>query len=336
MPPDDAPGSAAPVHPDLVVIGASAGGVQVLLKLAAALPADFPACVLVVLHVGAQRSLMPELMNARGALPAAHAQDGQPLQRGAIFVAPPDHHMLVEDGLLRITRGPKENHTRPAIDPLFRTAALARGKRVIGVVLSGGLDDGTAGLQAIKQCGGLAVVQDPADAEQPDMPASALANVEIDACVPAAALARTLLRLVGAPITASPPAMPTQIARDQAISTGVGDPMEHLNAIGQRSRFACPECSGVLWEINQSRPKRYRCHTGHGYTLRTLVDAHDAATDEALWGAMRALQEREALLRQLVGDEATDSEGDSAAEILGKAERAASHSDQLRDMIQNE
>ena len=188
MPPDDAARADAPAR-DLVVIGASAGGVSVLLDLAAALPADFPACVLVALHVGAHRSLLPELMGARGPLRAVHPHDGQALQRGTIFVAPPDHHMLVEDGRIRLNRGPRENHARPAIDPLFRTAALSHGQRVIGVVLSGRLDDGTAGLQAIKRCGGLAVVQDPRDAEYSDMPRRACDHVDVDICVPATRLA---------------------------------------------------------------------------------------------------------------------------------------------------
>jgi len=204
MPAEDAPRSKAPVR-DVVVVGASAGGVQVLLDLAASLPGQFPACVLVVLHVGAHRSLMPELMSARGPLRASHPEDGQPLQPGAIFVAPPDHHMLVDDGLIRLTRGAKENHARPAIDPLFRSAALACGPRVVGVLLSGRLDDGTAGLQAIKRCGGLAVVQDPDDAEQPEMPRSAMAHVDVDVCVAGARLGQVLADLVRRPATLPAP-----------------------------------------------------------------------------------------------------------------------------------
>ena len=335
MSPDDASRADATVR-DLVVIGASAGGVPVLLDLAAALPADFPACVLVALHVGAHRSLLPELMGARGPLPARHAQDGEPLRPGVILVAPPDHHMLVQDGVVRLNRGPRENHARPAIDPLFRSAALARGPRVIGVVLSGRLDDGSAGLQAIKRCGGLALVQDPDDAECPDMPASARRHVEVDACVPAAALARCLQDLMGAPLPAHPPPLPADIATDQAISTGAGDPMEHLNAIGHPSRFSCPECAGVLWEIDGARPRRYRCHTGHGFTLRALAKTQDEATEDALWGAMRALQEREALLRERAVDarEADTGAEASGDDLLTRAERTAVLGEQLRSMIE--
>jgi len=189
-----------PRRRDLVVIGASAGAVSVLLELATQLPAGFPAAVLMVLHVGAHHSVLPELLKDCGALRARHAVDGQPLQPGTIEIAPPDLHMLVEGDRIRVQHGPKENHARPAIDPLFRSAARALGPQVIGVLLSGRLNDGTAGLGAIKQCGGLAVVQDPDDAEHPEMPRSALARVDVDCCVPGSELAHTLLRLVALPL----------------------------------------------------------------------------------------------------------------------------------------
>lgn len=192
-----APISSRPTSPrDLVVIGASAGAVPVLLDLATRLPADFPAAVLVVLHVGAHRSVLPDLLKGCGALAARHAVDGETLQAGTIEIAPPDQHMLVEGDRIRLQHGPKENHARPAIDPLFRSAAHAQGAHVIGVLLSGCLDDGTAGLRAIQQCGGVTVVQDPADAVHPEMPRSALAHVDVDYCVSGADLADTLLRLV--------------------------------------------------------------------------------------------------------------------------------------------
>jgi two-component system, chemotaxis family, protein-glutamate methylesterase/glutaminase len=333
-------GSAPALRRDIVVIGASAGGVQVLLDLAAHLPAQFPAPILVVLHVGAHRSVLPELMNARDGNRALHPADGAALQPGMIYVAPPDQHMLVDEDRIRLYHGPKENHARPAIDPLFRTAALAYGPRVIGVVLSGRLDDGTAGLQAIKQCGGLAVIQDPVDAEHPDMPASALAHVSIDRCVAASQLTPTLVALVGTPVVpgmhAGAPEDPTRehLLREQAVSTGAGDPMEHLNAIGDQSRFSCPECAGVLWEIHGSRPPRYRCHTGHAFTLRSLAYTQDQRTDDALWSAMRALQEREALQRTLL--DAGDAGGPGADGLATAVVRTHEHARQLRRMIESD
>ncbi len=323
---------------DIVVIGASAGGVQVLLDLAAALPAPFPAAVLVVLHVGAHRSMLPELMDARGGNRAIQPVDGQPLLPGTIYIAPPDHHMLVEgmldDGpVIRLRRGAKEHHARPAIDPLFCSAAMTFGPRVIGVVLSGRLDDGTAGAQAIKQCGGAVVVQDPSDAEQPSMPASVQHNVVVDHCVPARDLAHTLSMLVDQPVAAPRPEVPKKLIREQAISAGVGDQMEHLNAIGKPSTFACPDCDGVLWEIADSQPKRYRCHTGHGYSLRSLTHTQALNTDHALWGALRALQEREVLLRSLMDSDGPAEEDADLATLTAQVERVAQQALQLKQMV---
>lgn len=193
----------------LVVIGASAGGVNVLLEIAASLPGSFPAPVCIVLHIGSNPSLLPELLRFRGPNRAIHVQDGQPLEAGTLHVAPPDRHVLLEGDRLRLTHGPKENHARPAIDPLFRSAALARGRGAIGVILTGQMDDGTAGLRAIKDCGGIAIVQDPDTAEEPGMPRSALRNVAVDHCVPLQEIAPLLLRLVGEPVPRElPPAQP--------------------------------------------------------------------------------------------------------------------------------
>lgn len=180
----------------MVVIGASAGGVEAIGFLAAALPSDFAAAVLVVLHVGAHNSVLPWLLNRRGPLPARHPEDRDPIRPGHIYVAPPDHHLLVEPGHMRLSRGPRENWARPAIDPLFRSAARAYGPGVVGVVLTGGLNDGTAGLFEVKQRGGLTVVQDPADAISPSMPRSALRHVAVDHCLPLTDIPTFLAELV--------------------------------------------------------------------------------------------------------------------------------------------
>ncbi len=288
----------APVR--VVVVGASLGGVDALQALASELPTDFPAALLVVLHIGSHRSIMPELLPRRGPLPATHAKDGEKMAAGQIYVGPPDHHLMVDSaGRLRLSRGAKEHHSRPAIDPLFRSAALAYGAGVIGVVLTGRLDDGTAGLQAIKQSGGIAVVQDPADAMEPSMPASALQYVEVDHRVPLGSMAQLLTALVRTKVVplAPPTPLKTVYAHEHALILSQREPMQHLQAIASPSPFVCPDCRGGLWEISGVQPKRYRCHTGHGYTLRTLLHAQAKATDEATWGALRALQEQELLLR---------------------------------------
>jgi two-component system chemotaxis response regulator CheB len=313
---------------DIVVIGASAGGLPVLLRLAADLPAEVRASILIVLHIGSHRSELPKLLRYRGANPAVHPASGDPLRPGVLYIAPPDQHMLVDRDRVVLNRDAKENHARPAIDPLFRSAAVWHGARVIGVVLSGGLDDGTAGLQAVKLCGGLAVVQDPDDAEVPEMPASALEHVDVDVRVRGDRLAATLLALMEQPAQAFR-APPPLLLREHQLSLGEGDPMDHLDAIGQRSRLVCPECRGILWELSGARPRRFRCHTGHAFTLRSLDALHATGTDQAVWGALRALQEREALLQLLTDDSRERGDDAETARLEEEARHVAQHAAHL-------
>ncbi len=257
---------------DIVAIGASAGGLQVLLEFAASLPPAFPASVLIVMHIGAHPSTLPELLARAGPNPAAHATNDARLEHGRMYVAPPDCHLMLHRGRIALWHGAKENHARPAIDPLFRSAAIAYGPRVIGVVLTGRLDDGTAGLQAIKACGGQTVVQDPDEAEERDMPASAVANVAIDHVTTRTGLAGLLTSLVTQPLVdtnATP--VPDALLREHHLSVSEGNAMEHLEAIATPSRITCPDCNGVLFELRDQHPRRYRCHTGHAYTAGTLA-----------------------------------------------------------------
>ena len=315
---------------DIVVIGASAGGVPLLLALASALRRDFAASILIVQHIGAHRSLLPELLRDAGAR-AMHPESGDRLEHGVLYVAPPDRHMLVRDDTLLLTREAKENHARPAIDPLFRSAAIHYGPRVIGLILSGRLDDGTAGLQAVKACGGLALVQDPLDAEEPGMPASALANVAVDIVVGAGTLADTLLSCIGQPVVVPDRArIPQSFLTEHALSLHEGNDMDSLDAIGAPSRLVCPECNGVLWEILDAQPKRYRCHTGHAYTIQTLSYLQATRIDEALWNALRALHERETLLRDIA---ASHQDAEQARRLGEEAEHVSRHALQLQDII---
>lgn len=310
-----------PESSHLVVIGASAGGVTALLALAEQLPPHFPAPVCIVQHVGNNPSLLPELLRYRGRNHAVHVEEGQRLASGTLHVAPPDAHVLVEGPQLRLSHGPKENHARPAIDPLFRSAALTWGTRVIGVVLTGQMDDGTAGLKAIHDCGGVAIVQDPADAVEPEMPRSALANVPVHHCVPLAGIGPLLARLVATPATRPAVPVPEEVRREVAINQGDAR-MEHLEAIASRSPLTCPDCGGALWEMNASRPLRYRCHTGHAYTAVALRRAQQEASELALRSSVRALREREMLLRrvasvaQATGDAAQAEAGVAQADLL--------------------
>jgi two-component system, chemotaxis family, protein-glutamate methylesterase/glutaminase len=319
----------------IVAIGASAGGVRALQILAAQLTPDFAAPILVVQHVGSYPSVLPSLIARQGPLPASHAIDGQPLVPGHITIAPPDQHMLVEGDVIRLSRGPKEHHARPAIDPLFRSAAFSWGPAVIGVVLTGLLDDGTPGLQAIKERGGTAVVQHPEDAESPSMPLNALAHMKVDHKVPLASMGK-LLQELAATKSADPVGEPSRqmLHEHQIMLGGGGDPMKHLREISNPSGFVCPGCQGALFEISAADPRRFRCHTGHAYTLLSLHHAQAEATDEALWSAMRALQEKEFLLKALAESQSRPSGMAEGARLAAEARKIGEHAQTLRALIE--
>jgi two-component system chemotaxis response regulator CheB len=288
---------------DIVVVGASAGGVEALMALASTLPADFPAALLVVLHIPPHASsVLPHLLGRAGALPAQHANDGELVRPGRWYVAPPDHHLLIRGGLVHLGRGPAESGHRPAIDPLFRSAASAYGGRVIGVVLSGSLDDGTAGLLAVKLGGGVAVVQDPTEAMYPSMPLSALESVDVDHVCTISQLAGLLSQLVREPAPTPESVVRTKL-KDTAIEAAVAEDgqsaMDELESRGVPSAFACPDCHGVLWEVREGDLVRFRCRVGHAYLPQALSIAQSEALEESLWIALRALRENSALSTRL-------------------------------------
>jgi two-component system chemotaxis response regulator CheB len=287
-----------------------------------------------VLHVGAHRSLLPDLLNRQGPLRASHAVDGERLERGRIYIAPPDHHMRLDGELVRVARGPKEHHARPAIDPLFRSAALAWNEQVIGVVLTGLLDDGTSGMQSIKARGGTAIVQDPSEAEAPSMPQSVLRHVAVDHCLGLAELVPVLCTLVATSAATGRIAMPSPAAHEEAVALGIGDPMAHLAAIGSPSTFTCPDCHGTLWQIADTSPRRFRCHTGHAFTLETLRATQGLATDEALWSSIRALQEKRELTRLAEEAAVANADAERATELHTQAERLERAANELRELVE--
>lgn len=291
-------------HHDIVVFGASTGGVEALALLVQALPRDLPAAIFVVLHLSPEvPSHLPEILNRHSRLPARHPRDGEPIQLGHIYVAPPDRHLLLEGGVVRVVRGPRENRHRPAVDPLFRTAALAYGPRVIGVVLTGALDDGTAGLYAIKQRGGVAIVQDPRDAMIASMPESALEYVAVDYCVPLHELAPLLARTVHerAPSSAAFPAS-RELVYESHIAELDENAMENDQEIGTLAALTCPECGGPLWELHDGRLLRFRCRSGHAYSGESAFAAKSEALDEALWEAYNSLRESGIMARRLAAE----------------------------------
>jgi two-component system chemotaxis response regulator CheB len=290
----ESPGSFA-----VIVIGASAGGVEALRTVLAGLPADLPAAVLLVLHVAPRSpSVLPRILGRHCALPVAHARDDEPIERGHVYVAPPDVHLLVREQRVRLLRGPRENGVRPAVDPLFRSAARVYGSRVIGVVLSGTLDDGTLGLARVKQLGGVAVVQDPDDALFDGMPRNALDRVEVDHVAPLAAIPALLARLAREAITSTNgTSMPDELESHRDTHEIDGGARQNEALGGRLSGLTCPECHGALWQMESDDEPviRYRCRVGHAFAEDSLHEAKGVSIEAALWTALTALEEHAAL-----------------------------------------
>lgn len=283
---------------DLIVIGASAGGVQALSSLLAALPAALPAAVFVTLHFSAQsRSQLPRVIGRHAALPVHWAEDGAPVMTGEVRVAPVDQHLLIEPGRMRTTHGPRENRHRPAIDPMFRSAAWAYGPRVVGVVLTGYLDDGTAGLWAIKSCGGITVVQDPGDAQHPDMPTNALLHNRIDHLLPLNDMPALLAQLAATP-QGNAPLRPESL-RVEIGFNGFERRLGDMARLGTLTPFTCPTCRGALWEQDEGGHLRYRCHTGHAFSHASLLQEQTSEIESSVYAALRVVEEKAAALRRL-------------------------------------
>lgn len=314
---------------DILAIGGSLGAVQVVKRLCAELPADFAAKVMIVIHVGAQgANLLASIFDAESPLAVSTATDGEALLSGHVYVAPADHHLLVVDGVARLGKGPRENMARPALDPLFRSVGLCYGPRAIGLVLTGMLNDGAAGLADLKRCGGITIVQNPADAEAPSMPLGALATSEIDYRAPLAQLPSLLAALVeqeaGPPVACPDEVrLEVEIALGQAIGSGV------LMEFADPAALSCPACGGVLSQIRRA-PLRFRCQVGHGYTAETLASQKEDTLDEAMRVALRIVEER-ALLTGKIAEDAHRSGRHAAAKLnQTRAEESHRYADILR------
>ncbi len=317
-------------HRDIILIGASAGGVQALSKVIGGFPADFPAAVFVVLHISPYgRSSMPIILSRAGKLPAVHATDGEPVQMGRVYVAPPDQHLVLQDGFVRLSRAPTENAQRPAVDVLFRTGAQSYGRRAIGVVLTGTLDDGTAGLAVVKRHGGTAVVQEPEEAEYPSMPQSAIANVDVDHVLPLDGIAPLLVELIREPLE-EPEPEPEDLDMKEELEHG----QDHEEK-GFPSDLTCPECGGSLRESRVEDIVHFRCRTGHAYSPETLLVKQDDVVEAALWAAVRSLQENAALARRMERRLSQGSRLGPGAEqrYQTRAEEAERHAEVLRRML---
>jgi two-component system, chemotaxis family, protein-glutamate methylesterase/glutaminase len=284
---------------DVLAIGTSAGGVKALSFLANSFRPDFPAAVLVTIHLPTQfRSSLDEILSGAGPLPAAFANNGEPMRKARIYIAPPGSHLIVDGDRLLLGVGPRENHARPAIDPMLRSTAVCCAHRAVGVVLTGTLGDGASGLWTLGHLGGLTVVQDPRDAAFPEMPLTALNRAQPDHVVPLADLPRLLESVVHQP-AGERQRVPETVKYEVEIARIGRASMDDMDRVGRRSVLSCPDCGGVMWEIDEGSLTRYRCHVGHAYTDELMHLAVDESLRRALASALRALDERVALLRKL-------------------------------------
>jgi len=284
---------------DVLAIGTSAGGVEALTFLANSFRPDFPAAILVTIHLPTQfRSSLDDILSRAGPLPAAFANNGQRIEKARIYIAPPGSHLIVDGDQLLLGVGPRENHARPAIDPMLRSTAVCCAHRAVGVVLTGTLGDGASGLWMLGHLGGMTIVQDPRDAAFPEMPLTALNRAQPDHVVPLADLPKLLERAVHQP-AGEPQPVPETIKYEVEIARSGRGSMDNMDRIGRRSVLSCPDCGGVMWEIDEGRLTRYRCHVGHAYTDELMQLAVDESLRRALASALRALDERMALVRKL-------------------------------------
>ena len=319
---------------DMIVIGASAGGVEALKILVSSLPENFPATIFLVLHVSPHGySVLPQILSRVGRLSAIHAKDGLAIQPGRIYIAPPDHHLLIKSGYMELSRGAKENGHRPSVDPLFRSAARSYNGRVIGVILSGVLDDGSAGLMAVTMRRGTGVVQHPEDAMYNGMPLNALQHVPDAHVVPIAEMGALLMELVqqdaplAEPTTSDLPETETRFAELDM------ETIEHDDHPGKPASLACPECGGTLWEIEEGELMRYRCRVGHAYTAQSLLAEQTDALEDAFWAAFRALEESADLAQRMADRAKARGHQHSVEHFEERAKTAKDRAELIRTVL---
>ena len=319
---------------DIMVIGASAGGVEAIPAVLKMLPRQMPAAIFAVIHISPDApSNFPKILSRQAKMPALHPHDGQPIHKGYIYVAPPDRHLMVEENRIRVVRGPRENRHRPAIDPLFRSAALAHGPRVVGTILTGALDDGTEGLEAVKKCGGKAIVQNPEEAVVPGMPMSALRYVEVDHVLSLADIAPVLMKLARTEAKMKKTKACAEFVKEMRLleRTLTNEQME--GKFGAPSSYICPECSGPLWETKGGKLPHYRCLAGHAFSPENLLAGESESIERALWTAVKTLEERASLLGRLANRARELNQSTTMASFREQAEEHVKHANVLRDIL---
>ncbi|MCU0548941.1 MAG: chemotaxis protein CheB [Leptolyngbya sp. Prado105] len=318
---------------NIIAIGASAGGVETLSKLVSQLPSDLNAAVFVAIHFPPHAtSVLPQILNRLKTVPAQHPAEGDAIEAGRIYIAPPDYHLFIQKGRIHLDHGARENGHRPAIDTMFRSIAHTYGRRVVGVILTGTLDDGAAGLLTIKAQGGVALVQDPNEALFTGMPESAIKTVKVDEILKVREIATRLIELSNTPIQEKK-LMTEEISREGEWVAQEKAAIERGERSGMASAFTCPDCGGVLWELQDQSLMRYRCHVGHAYSIDSLLSEKDNSLERALWSANRALEEKAALARRMAAQAKRSNHLMSEEQFLERAAEAESHAAVLKQVL---
>ncbi|MEI6945968.1 chemotaxis protein CheB [Paraflavisolibacter sp. H34] len=318
----------------IVVVGASAGGLNSVVELCLQLTKEVDAAVFVVLHLS-QVSLgdvLVQRLQRQTSYTCKLAVQDEPIRKHYLYMAVPDQHLIVQNGRVRLGQGPPENRWRPSIDVLFRSAAAAYNSRVIGIIMTGMLQDGTAGMLAVKRCGGTCIVQDPNEAEYPDMPLSVLNSMEVDYCISLADMGAVLLEKTRNGVQPRHQ-VPADVAAEAAIAERVALGMDTIKDLGEKSGFVCPDCGGGLWEIKEGNITRYRCYTGHAYTQAELLLKQNEALEETLWVALRMMEERKSLLEKMSAEEHSKGWSKTAAQKSSRAVSLELHIDRLKQLL---
>jgi two-component system chemotaxis response regulator CheB len=318
----------------IIVLGASAGGFQAMTQLLSKIPGNLKAALFVVLHISRESmaNVICEHLQRAAPLNCRIPVNGEKIEESKIYLAPTDRHMLISDGKIVISHGPRENRWRPSIDTLFRSAASAYGSHVIGIILSGLLDDGTAGMSAIKRSGGICIVQEPSEAEFPDMPSSVLRQVDVDYRVPLSDIPYVIDDILSKPQHKRLPA-PDDVKLEAAITERMASQVENMEKLGSKTPFICPDCGGSLWEIDEGRFKRYRCYTGHAYNQNVLLDKQMQALEESIWVSIRMMEERRNLLSSIYDRETQLENSKDAEDKKERADNLGIHIDRLKGLL---
>lgn len=317
----------------IIVIGGSAGALPALIRIIESLETS-QTSVFVALHGGGNQSpnILEKKLPKKDSLKIAMAEDGEPVAPGRLYIAQSDHHLMIQGDSVQVGHGPRVNRSRPAIDLLFRSAAVAYGTRTIGVLLSGLLSDGTAGLMAIKRCGGITVAQDPADALFGDMPRSAMEAMEPNEIKPAAEIGELLNRLVASPVKNNGK-VPEEILMENRFDLNKKSDISEMDELGDKVSLSCPECGGPLWKMNGEGPGRYRCHSGHSLNNQSLLDGQDEEIENTLRVALRTLEEKERVQENLVKAGKSGGRKNSENILQKRMDETKSHIDRLRKLI---